>query len=405
MSKKVKAVKDRATIEERSVLTLDNAALVEYLGISGVNSTSVTETSVLGITAYWRALNIIAGTIASLPLKSYRETGDNKRERVKTFLDNPAGPYQLTPFAWKEMVMGHLLTQGETFLLHIHNNAGAIVGLYPIHPMGVTVKMVGSTKVFTVRLDNGTEAVYDNTNMTQVMGFTLDGIRGVSPLSTFRRSFQLGINADVAANRAFSNGALISGLVTPDTDMTPEEAATIKAGLSAKVSGVENAGDIAVINRALKFQPWAMTAVDAQFLESRQFQVTEFARMLGVPLNLLDMPGAVSNWGTGVSEANLGLQKFTLMPWTSRLEESLSGLLPSPRFAEFDYHGLLQGTPKEEIELLILQVQGGLLTEDEARAVLNLGPKPKVEAAPAPAPAAEQPAPDAQPKDNSNGTA
>jgi HK97 family phage portal protein len=156
--------------------------------------------------------------------------------------------------------------------------------------------------------------------------------------------------------------------------MTEAEAQKIKDGLKAKMSGIENAGDIAVINRALKFSPWSMTAEDAQFIESREFQVIEFARMIGVPPHLVGATEKQTSWGSGVAEQNLGLQKFTLMPWTSRIEESLSDLLPSPRFCEFEYAGLLQGTPAQEIELLIKQVDAGLLTVDEARAIRNLPP-------------------------------
>lgn len=370
-----------APVEERAAgdISISDPALAEYLGIARTGTLDVSEYSALGITGFYRAVSIIAGTIATLPLKTYKQS-DTVKERAASFLDNPAGPYPLTPFAWKELVMLHLLIQGEAFLLHVYNGAGAMVGLWPVHRSAIAkVEWMGADKLFTVDLADGTQKQYTTADMTHVMAITTDGLRGIAPLTLFRQTIKLGLAGEIAATRSFSNGMLLSGIVTPDQDMEEEEAKTIKEGLMAKMAGVENAGDIAVINRSLKFSPWSMSLEDAQFLQSREFQVVEFARMFGVPPHLLGATEKQTSWGTGVAEQNVGLARYTLMPWTSRLEESLSALLMGTKWVEFDYAGLLQGSPKEEIDLLIAQVNAGLLTKDEARAIRNLPPLPKDE--------------------------
>jgi HK97 family phage portal protein len=143
----------------------------------------------------------------------------------------------------------------------------------------------------------------------------------------------------------------------------------------------------------LKFTPWTMDAEAGQFVQSRVHQVEELARVWGVPPHLLGQTEKATSWGTGITEQNRGLSRFTLMGWSTRLEERLSRLLPSPRFAEFDYSGLLQPAPEQEIPLLIAQVQAGLLTVDEARRIRNLGPLPAgagpSSEVPSPAPAEE----------------
>ena len=116
--------------------------------------------------------------------------------------------------------------------------------------------------------------------------------------------------------------------MTTEEDVDGDEAMAINEQLNAKMMGAENAGSIAFVNRSLKFSPWKMSNVDAQFIESRAFSVQEIARMFGLPINLLSVQGAVSNWGTGVSEANLGLQKYVLMAYTSRIESGLGAILP-----------------------------------------------------------------------------
>lgn len=366
--------------EERSQsYSISDPALAEFLGMTSTGIGEVTSQRSLGVTAYYRAVSIVSGTIAGLPLKTYRKNGESK-ERVSSFLDKPAGPFPLSPFAWKELVMVHLLMHGEVFLAHIYNGAGGLIGLWPVHPLSVEVKWAsGTEKAYRVSMTDGSFRDYGQNEMTQIMALTLDGTRGVNPLSIFRNSIRLGLAGDIAAERSFSNGMLVSGLVTPEEDISEEDAKIIKAGLQSKLSGVENAGDIAVTNKNLKFHQWSMSNEDAQFLESREFQVTEFARMFGVPPHLLGATEKQTSWGTGVAEQNLGLARYTLMPWTARLEESLSELLPNPRFAEFDYKGLLQGTPQDEIKLLIEQKDAGILTVDEVRGILNLPPMPESE--------------------------
>lgn len=354
----------------------DSDALAEYLGIGthSLAGVSVTEKNAFGATAFYRAVSIVAGTVAGLPLKTYRTLPDDTRERVASFADSPAGPYPLTPFAWKEMVMLHLLVRGEAFLQHLYNGGGALVGMWPTHPSSVTVRWVGAEKEFKVSGADGSTRLFSSAEMTHVMGLTMDGLRGISPLSVMRNAIGTGLAGEHAAARSFGSGLLISGIVSPEEDISEDDARIIKEGLSAKMSGVANAGDIAVVNRKLNFEPWSMTNDDAQFLESREFQVAEFARMFGVPPHLLGQTEKSTSFGTGIEQQGLGLARYTLMAWTARIEEALSALLPSSRFVEFDYSGLLQGTPQSEVKLLIEQVNGGLLTPNEARRIRNLPP-------------------------------
>jgi HK97 family phage portal protein len=287
-----------------------------------------------------------------------------------------------------ETVVLHLLNHAEAYLKSITNGGGELVGLYPVHPLAIDkVEWAEADKLFTVALKGGGREKYLTGEMTQVLGMSMDGLRGMSPLTLFRKTLQTSMAAETAANRSFTTGSLIAGLVTTEEDIEEPEAVTIKDSLNAKIMGADHAGDIAFVNRSLKFTPWAMSNVDAQFLESRGLQVTEVARIFGLPLSLMSVIGAVSNWGTGVAESFLGLQKFVLTGWTSRIESALRSVLPPGQFAEFDYAGLLQGSPKDEIELLIAQVTAGILTRDEARAIRNLPPLPEAEA-PAEVPAA-----------------
>jgi HK97 family phage portal protein len=187
-----------------------------------------------------------------------------------------------------------------------------------------------------------------------------------------RNSFGKSIAADRAAARMFSNGAMISGMVTPDEDFDEDEAKEIKSQVDRKVSGWENAGQIAVINRKLKFTPWTMTSADAQFLESRVFEVEEVARWFGLLPIHLSQTEKQTSWGTGVAEQNRGLARFTFQPHTKRIEQRISRVLAKPRFVRYDYGEILQPAHEQLIPLVISQVKAGLITPNEGRKKLGL---------------------------------
>lgn len=358
--------------------SIGDPGLAEFFGLSTATSAgvSVTELAAFGLTAFWRAVAIISGTVAGLPLKSYRTLTDGTKERVSTFLDDPGRmtPLGPTPFEWVELVLVHLLVHGNAYLLHHYNGAGAIIGLEPLHPRCVAVKVEDDgTKLFTVTTAEGQRREFTPLDITHIPGMGVDGVTGLAPVSVLRQALGTAIAGDQAAARMFGNGLLLGGLITPKEPLEKEDAEALLASLKAKMVGVRNAGDLAFLNTDLSFSQWTSTAEDGQFIECRRFMISEIARITGVPKVLMAEDGA-STWGAGIAELNRGLAKYTLMGFTSRIEARLSRLLSRPTFCEFDYAGLLQGTPETELAMLIDQVAAGLLTVDEARRVRNLPP-------------------------------
>jgi HK97 family phage portal protein len=356
---------------DEPLLSVSDPALAEYLNIGSgsLAGTSVTPTSALGLSAVWRAVSLIAGTVAGLPLKSYRTVGDNERERIKTFLDSAPHP-DMTPFEFVELVVTHLLLWGNAYLLHIKNGAGAIAGLKPIPPSIVLVEPDESLgKRFKISI-NGEMREFTPFDLTHVPGLGYDGLKGLSVISAARQSLGTSLAGEQAAAKMYGSGLMLGGTISPKEELTREQSDAIKQGLKDR-SGVKNAGDLAYIPALVEFNRWTQTAEDAQFIESRRFGVTEVARLFGVPKHLLAEDGA-SMWGAGISEMNRAMARFTFSPWTNRIEQRLTRLLPRPQLVEFDFRGLIQPNPAEEITLLIQQVQAGLLTRTEARRIMNL---------------------------------
>jgi HK97 family phage portal protein len=370
------AVASQPTAEKRSLTLSDYTS---WLGLSHAGNAAnetVSENTALGLTAVYRSVNVIAGTIAGLPLKTYRTQPDDTRVRVASFLDEPAGPDGETPFAFIETLVSHLCLHGNAYGFHRYNGVGAVAAIQLLSPSAVTVELDPSRpggRKFTVVMGDGTSQEFSEQDITHIKAMSTDGLYGVSPIGACRNAIGSGIAGDKAAGRMFSNGLLLGGVVSVPEDMDEDQAKEIQAGLRNRMSGAHHAGDIAVVNAALDFKPWTMNAQDAQFIESRAFSVEEIARMYGVPKVLLAEDGA-STWGSGIAELIRGFQRFTLAAYTSRIEQTLSRLLPNKQFVEFDYAGLLAPSPRESIENMKAEIDAGLMTIDEGRRILNRPP-------------------------------
>lgn len=327
---------------------------------------------------------MISGTLSQLPMPTLREPTPGHREVVTSFLDTPGGPDGPTPFEWKRITLSHLVVHGNAFLLHVRGGAGQLVALVNAHPLCVSTELatwwpdghqVVGGKLYRVTMDDGSVQVHDGSTLTHIPGMSTDGIIGLSLLAIARNSIGTAVAGDRAAANLFSNGALISGLVSPEGDEVEEEdAIVIRETLDRKVAGWENASALRFINRRLKFTPWTMSAEDAQFLQSRAFQVEEISRWTGVPPHLLMQTDKQTSWGTGVAESNRGMGRTVLAPWAALIEQRLSRLLRGNRFVQFDFSGLERPAPEIEVDLLNKKVAGGLLTINEARSALNLPP-------------------------------
>lgn len=385
------------------LISVSDPALAEYfrIGAGNYSGVQVGETTALGLSAIFRAVNLVSGTIAMLPMNTIREV-DGMVTRVRSVFDDPGAVVGMTPFEWKQTVIAHQMLHGDAFLAHIYNMAGGLAGLVPIHPSSVQVdpppKRAGAglmapyQKTYTAFLQDGSRRTFTDQNLTHCPALSLDGRRGVGLIQIARNALGIAVAGDRAAGKMFSDGAMMSGLATPEEgeQWGPDDAKAIKADLDLKTAGWENASAIAVINRRIKLQKWQQTNEEAQFLPSRQFQIEEISRFTGVPPHLLMQTEKQTSWGTGVAEQNRGLSRYTLSHWTARLEQRCSRLLPAPRVVRFDYHEWERPTPEQEVDLLMKQTGRPILTVNEARAKLGLGPVPggdvlELPAAPAPA--------------------
>ena len=356
----------------------DPAFAAWWLG-TDADGESVTPYTVLGLSAVLRSVSVISTTIAGLPLRTHERQGDD-RLRVPSVFDDPyPGIEGMTPFAWTETVLIHLLLWRHAFLWHeAIDGDGNPTAYRPIIPDAFDkVEKLGGRYRFTYT-ENGEKKTVGSEQITYIPGPSLDGVTGHPLLSAARAIFSGALSGDKAAATTLRRGIRLAGLLVPaeGEDVDPDEGAAILEQLRSKVVGREHAGDLALINRRMELKPWTPSNIDMQWMEARQMALGEVGRIFGMPAHLLNDTEKQTSWGTGVAEQNLGLARYTLRGWSDRIEQTLSRRLAPGQFCEYDYKGLLQGTPADEVGLLIAQVKAGLLTPNEARKIMNLPPLP-----------------------------
>jgi HK97 family phage portal protein len=378
----------RGLFESRESRSIQNPAvpltattLVDWLhgGPAGDSGIQVSETGSLAMTPVWRAVNLIAGTCAALPLRAYR----GLTQVPARVIDNPHP--DMTPFEVGEQWFIHLCLWGNSYSQKVYDQQGRLSELWPIDPAAVRVGRRKpypgnpSGKVFTV---GPSDIAYTPDDIFHIPGFGYDGITGVSPIRVLTQTVGLGLAAEKYAARLFGSGSLMSGILQTEQRLTPEIAERLKTNWKTKVAGIDKAHDIAVLDSGAKWQSVSIPPVDAQMIDSRKFQVIEIARAFGIPPHLVGDVERSTSWGTGIEQQSIGFVVYTLRPWLTRVEQRLSkdatagGATPAGTIVKYDTDGLMRGDAVGRATYYQIMRNIGVLSANDIRDAENWEPIP-----------------------------
>lgn len=368
----------RATLENPAV-PLTSSAILDFLGVSPTSSgVAVTEEKSLGMPAVWRAVNLIAGTAAALPLHAYRKTDDvrvpvSKASMASRLLDDPHP--DLTPFELWETVYGHLLLWGNAYLRILRNQLGEIAELWPIHPGRVKAGRESDTGRKVYQVDGEQRPWYDE-HILHIAGFGYDGVCGVSPIRAARQGLGLAMAAEEYGARLFGSGSLATGILQTEQRLEQGQADALKRRWKDRAAGLSNAHDVVVLDAGAKFQQLSIPPGDAQFIESRRFQIAEIARMFGIPPHMLMETDKSTSWGAGIEQQVLGFVKFSLHPsYLTRVEQRVTKILrPQAVYAKYSLEGLLRGDSSARAAFYTSMWNVGVLSTNDIRQLEELTP-------------------------------
>ena len=346
---------------------------------------SVNERSAMQMTAVYACVRILSEAIAGLPLHMYRYRDDGGKEKATEhnlyhLLHDEPNP-EMTSFVFRETLMTHLLLWGNAYAQVIRNGKGEVLALYPLMPSRMSVDRTNDGRIVYIYSRDQSEAnagkdsqvVLTSDDVLHIPGLGFDGLVGYSPIAMAKNAIGMAIACEEYGARFFANGASPSGVLEhPGTLKDPKR---VRDSWNAAYGGTSNAHKVAVLEEGMKYVPISISPNEAQFLETRKFQIDEIARIFRVPPHMVgDLEkSSFSN----IEQQSLEFVKYTLDPWVVRWEQSLSRALLTPDekktfFFRFNVDGLLRGSYHERMQGYSVGIQNGFMSPNDVRELENL---------------------------------
>ena len=351
----------------------------------------VTERSAMQMTVVYCCVRILSEAVASLPLQFYRYTDDGGKEKAVEhplyFLLHDEPNPEMTSFIFRETLMTHLLLWGNAYSQIIRNGKGEVVALYPLMPDRMKVDRDEHGRLYyeytvydsdDVDGRKGTNKVGRTVRLQphdvlHIPGLGFDGLVGYSPIAMAKNAIGLAIATEEYGSKFFANGAAPSGVLEhPGTIKDPSK---VRESWQATFGGSGNANKIAVLEEGMKYTPISISPEQAQFLETRKFQIDEIARIFRVPPHMIgDLEKSSFN---NIEQQCLEFVKYTLDPWVSRWEQAMVRALLTPDekkkyFFKFNVDGLLRGDYQSRMNGYATARQNGWMSANDIRELENL---------------------------------
>jgi HK97 family phage portal protein len=283
----------------------------------------VTQDSAVTFSAVYAAVGLISETIAALPLGLYARFPDGSRyARPKPpWMDQPNAETGWFEFVCQTLVS--LLLDGNAFWYVVRDALGVARELWILDPRQVRVQR-DAERNLTYLIQNQKLAPSE---IVHLRGLTLPGyLRGLSPIEGARQTIGLGLAAEEFAGRFYANNAALGGVLEMPVGTTPEQGRVTRDLFNEDHQGLANSSKVGVLLGAA-YKPVAITQEQAQFLETRRFQVTEVARWFRIPPHMIGEVSGSTSWGTGIEQQQIAFVTHTLTPWIVRLEAALTPLV------------------------------------------------------------------------------
>ena len=347
--------------------------------------TVVTERSAMQMTAVYSCVRILAEAVAGLPLHVYRYSDSGGKEKavehpLYRLLHDEPNP-EMSSFVFRETLMTHLLLWGNAYAQIIRNGKGEIVALYPLMANKMSVERDENGQLYYRYMKSPDEAptMPDNTvvlltrDVLHIPGLGFDGLVGYSPIAMAKNAIGLAIATEEYGAKFFANGAAPSGVLEhPGTIKDPTK---VREAWQSQFGGSSNSGKVAVLEEGMKYTPISISPEQAQFLETRKFQINEIARIFRVPPHMVgDLEkSSFSN----IEQQSLEFVKYTLDPWVMRWEQSIQRSLFTPNekknyFVKFNVEGLLRGDYQSRMQGYATARQNGWMSANDIRELENL---------------------------------
>jgi len=299
--------------------------LIEALGGETKSGIKVSEESASTLSAVWACTRVLSEAIASLPFSVYEKKTNGDRVKAVSHdyynLLHDAPNRFMTSFIWRETLQAHLCLWGNAYALIIRNNGGRAIALNPIHPRDVVHQVVVNGEEMFYKI-NGIETPLPSWQILHIPALSFDGLKGKSPITVARENIGTALALEQFGAGVFkSGGAKRLALVHPG-EVKPPTVEKIRKSWESTYGGTDGMNRVAVLDMGLDVKEVGMSPEDAQFIESRRFQLNEIARIFRVPPHMIgDLERSTNN---NIEHQSIEFVQYTLRPWLVRWEQEVN---------------------------------------------------------------------------------
>lgn len=352
--------------------------IAQWLNMGNSSSgVSVTVESAMRLSAVHSCVRVIAETLATVPVILYKRKGDAKERDTNhplySILHDQPNAWQ-TSFEFKEMLAAHICLRGNAYAEIIRNGGGQVEQLIPLHPDRVLPFMSQGQRVYQYQPPEGETRILLPGEMFHVPGLSFDGVSGLNPIEYHRDTIGDAIATRDHGSKVFANGAQIGGVLKHPAHLGKDAQDRLREQFQKRYEGTQNAGKTLILEEGMDFIKLGMTSQDAQFLETRKYQVSDIARIFRVPPHMIgDLERATFS---NIEQQSLEFVQYTMLPWFRRFEEAVKRdlILKNSQFSEFLLDVLLRGDIKSRYEAYAIARNWGFMNANEIRSKENMNP-------------------------------
>ena len=349
-------------------------------GSQSLSGETVTEETALTYSAFYCGVNLISGTIGTLPLHLMQKTGKTNRNAEEkplyNVMHNQWNPY-MTAEIGRTVMAAHILTWGNGYAEIVRNKMG-IVELWPIPPNRVTPKLEDGKLIYEIKMDGEADIYLNRDKVLHIPGLGFDGFIGYSVVAMARKSIGLGMAMESFGSLFFGSGTHPGVVVTHPQSLDTVSYNNMKNALTEEYSGLGQSHRLMLLEQGLKIEKIGVSPEDSQFLESRQFQIPEIARWLNLPPHKLkDLTKSSFN---NIESEQISFVTDSILPWLVRIEANYRMQLLTPAEQKIKYYfkhiveGLLRANSKDRAEYYKIMIGNTIMTPNEARDKEDMNP-------------------------------
>ena len=351
-------------------------------GVSSLAGVKISNSTALTCAAYYSGVTLIAQTLGQLPLLLYRRLERGKERAydhpLYSLLHDEPNPY-MSAYTLKETLQGHLLTWGNGFAEIDWDAQGNPIALWPLRPDMMRVRWENGKVIYAYTVSGYGTVDLPASRVFHIPGFGFDGLIGYDPITLAREAIGLAKGTEEFGARFFNSGTTLSGVLKHPGELSPTARENMRKSWEEAYSGLSSQHRVAILEEGVSFEKIGIPPENAQFLETRKFQVAEIARFLHVPPHMIgDLERATYS---NIEHQGIEFIVYTMAPWFVRWEQTINRKLLSradrqDHFSEFLATGLLRGDTDARYKAYSIGKQWGWLSSNDIREKENENPIP-----------------------------